>query len=369
MWCDLGQTIRIDVLPDEVLLEIFDFYANMYPSGGLKMDIEAWQSLVHVCRRWRSLVLGSPRRLNLQLFCTPKTPARDTLDVWPALPLFIANFEELASGVENVIAALGQSNRVRSVDLYSLRDLELEKVLATMQVPFPELTRLSLSSLDKTSPASPPVIPDSFLDGYAPRLQEFTLSGIPFPGVPKLLLSATHLVHLEITSIPHSGYISPEAMVAPLCVLSSLESLSLGFQPSQSRLGLESRSLPPSKRSTLPALAKFHFDGFTEYLEGLVSFIDTPQLNSMHITFFNQIDFDCPRLIQFIKCTRTLWGLDQAYLQFDDFFAHVTFPSRPGCLCIKIPSREPYLQLRSVAQVCNFCLPRPSTVEDLYIER
>src|SRR5260221_5208216 len=48
--------------------------------------VESWQLLVHVCRRWRSLVFGSPRRLNLRLFCTPETPAKDTLAVWPALP-------------------------------------------------------------------------------------------------------------------------------------------------------------------------------------------------------------------------------------------------------------------------------------------
>jgi hypothetical protein len=39
--------------------------------------------------QWRTLVLESPRRLNLRLFCTPKTPVKDTLDVWPALPLIV----------------------------------------------------------------------------------------------------------------------------------------------------------------------------------------------------------------------------------------------------------------------------------------
>ena len=40
--------------------------------------------------------------------------------------------------------------------------------------------------------------------------------GIPFPGLPKLLLSATHLVQLWLANIPHSGYISPDVMVAHL---------------------------------------------------------------------------------------------------------------------------------------------------------
>ena len=59
--------------------------------------------------------------------------------------------------------------------------LAIGENLAAMQVPFAELTELKLWSSDVT----PPVIPDSFLDGSAPRLQIFDISGIPFPGLPK----------------------------------------------------------------------------------------------------------------------------------------------------------------------------------------
>jgi hypothetical protein len=184
---------QIDVLPDDVLLEIFDFYVNMRRRRCRgKTEIEAWQSLVHVCRRWRSLVLGSPRRLNLQLCCKPETPAKDKLDVWPALPLIVRGSMALSSGTDNIIAALGQSNRVCQV-LLDVAVWELEEVLAAMQVPFPELTDLRLISDGETLP----VIPDSFLDGSAPRLRNFELSGVPFPGLPKLLFSANHLVYLR----------------------------------------------------------------------------------------------------------------------------------------------------------------------------
>jgi hypothetical protein len=232
---------RIDVLPDDTLLEIFDFCVGSSWIDG-KRDVEKWQSLVHVCRRWRILVLGSPRRLNLQLFCTPKTPARDTLDVWPALPLIVGGDMALSSGTDNVIASLGQSNRVCKVDLWSLAAWQLEQVLAAMQVPFPELTYLHLSSNGETLP----VIPDSFLNGSAPRLQTFDLDGIPFLGLPKLPLSATHFDTLWLYNIPHSGYISPEAIVALISVLSNLRTLSLQFLSPQSRPDLETRRPPPS---------------------------------------------------------------------------------------------------------------------------
>ena len=192
------------VIPDDVLLEIFDFCmitAHPLASNGFRGGDEAWKSLVHVCRRWRNLVFGSPRSLNLQPFCTPGTRTKDLLDVWPALPLIIyADDMDFSSftGMDNIIAALGQSNRARQIFFQRLAGWQLEEVLAgAMRAPFPELTDLLLTSNDD----SPPVITDSFLDGSAPRLQYFRLYSIPFPGLPKLLLSATHLVKLSLSRI------------------------------------------------------------------------------------------------------------------------------------------------------------------------
>ena len=318
-----------------------------------------------MCQRWRSLVFESRRRLNLQLYCTPETPARDKLDIWPALPLIVGG-DMFPSGTDNIIAALEQTNRVRQVNLYIDADWQLERVLAAMQGPFPELTDLHLGLYSKQVP----VIPDSFLGGSAPRLRSFELDGIPFPGLPKLLSSVTHLVYLTLYDIPHSGYISPKAMIALLSVLSSLDELILQFQSPQSRPGWESPSLPPPRLSVLPALTSLDFKGVTEYLEELVIGIDTPHLRLLSITFFNQFDFIIPRLALFINCTPTLKGFDKAYVQFDDDFAHVqlsaSFPI-PN-FRITISCREPDWQLSFIEQVCNSYLDPLSMVEDFYIE-
>ena len=358
--------LRIDVLPDDILLEIFDFYMIMsLLSYGVKGEIEAWHPLVHVCRRWRTLVFLSPCRLNLQLCCTPKTPAKDTLDVWPALPLIVRGSMSLSSSMDNITGVLRQNNRVCQLSLWGL-GWQLEEVLAMMQVPFPELTDLQLFSDDET----PPVIPDSFLGGSVPRLLIFELDGIPFPGLPKLLLSANHLVRLLLSDIPHSGYIPPEAMIALLSVSSSLETLHLEFlSPQSCPESGESRLLPPPKRSILPALEVLRFKGVTEYLEDLVTRIDTPRLIKFHTTFFNQIDFDCPRLVQFIDCTPTLRELPKARVKFDFRFARVELSAGPRSLEIAISCREPDWQLSSITQVCNSSLPSPSMVEVLHIER
>jgi hypothetical protein len=234
-----------------------------------------------------------------------------------------------------------------------------------MQVSFPRLTSLRLISDGETLP----VIPDSFLDGSTPHLRFFALDGIPFPGLPKLLLSADNLVDLSLTNIPHSGYISPEAMIALLSVLSSVKTLSLKFQSPQSLPERETPPSPPPKRSVLPTLDFFNFKGVVEYLEDLVTFIDTPQLNYFFITFFNEIEFDTPRLAQFIDRHRTpKLGIRNADVQFNDKFAHIGIPRGSRTLEIAISCRGPDWQLSSVAQVCNSSLPLLSMVEDLYIE-
>src|SRR6266566_2774988 len=194
MRCDVGQVLTMDVLPDDVLLEIFDFYVVGYQDLGLyevlfgdqdtKRKIESWQSLVHVCRRWRGLVFASQRRLNLQLYCTTGIgPARVTQDVWPALPLLIQG-DVSETSLNNVIAVLEHSDRICKINLdcHSISKSQLEKLWTAMQVPFPELAILYLSCEDLSHV---PVLPDSFLGRSAPSLRFLALHSIPFPGLLK----------------------------------------------------------------------------------------------------------------------------------------------------------------------------------------
>jgi hypothetical protein len=349
----------IDILPDDVLLAIFDFCADEYQE-----DKEAWHSLVHVCRRWRSVVFGSPRRLNLRLICTENTPVRDTLDVWPPLPLVIES--SLSNGVGDVIAVLEHRDRVDRIYFWQADNSPLEKVLTAMLEPFPELTDLRLWSDDKTLP----VLPDSFLGRSAPRLVHLLLNGIPFPGLPILLLSATHLVYLRLSNIPHSGYISPEAMATALSTLTSLDSFTLRFQSPRSHPDRASRRPPPLARTVLSVLNRFSFKGVYEYLDDLVARVDAPRLNYLKITLFNDIVFDAPQCVQFISRTPTLGPLENAYVVFEDCAVRVNFSSRTSSdrsLRMGISCRESDWQVSSLVQVCTSCLPPLSMLEDLYV--
>ena len=355
--------MSIDMLPDDVLLEIFDFFAREV--GFTKVKIEKWQTLVHVCRHWRSLVFGSPRRLDLRLVCSDKTPARDTLYVWPAFPLYI-RCHKTEENVDNIIAVLEHSDRVCHIYLIGFERSYLEKLSAAMQVPFPELTILRLRSNGKTLSA----LPDSFLGGCAPRLEYLGLEGIPFPGLPKLLLSATHLDSLQLRDIPHSGYFSPEAIVTALSTLTRLETLRLLFKSPQSRPDPAHQHPPPPTRSVLPNLGYFQFKGDNEYMEVIVAHIDAPRLNYLETALFNDIVFDTPQFTQFISRTPMMKALEKVHVTFDGNAAAVELssltPGKHENLKVRIPCRELDWQVSSMEQVCTSCVP-PLPTLDLHI--
>ena len=213
-------------------------------------------------------------------------------------------------------------------------------------------------------------LPDSFLGGSAPRLEYLWLEGIPFPGLPKLLLSATNLGSLRL-NIHHSGYISPETIVTVLSTLTRLERLWLLFQSPQSRPDTEHQHPPPPTLSVLPNLEWFWFKGDSEYLEVVVAHIDAPRLDELNITLFNDIVFDTPQLTQFISRTPTMEALEKAYVTFDGDAAAVELSSltygRYEKLKVRIPCRELDGQVSSMEQVCNSCLPLLPTL-DLHID-
>jgi hypothetical protein len=271
--------------------------------------------------------------------------------------------------VDNVIAELELSDRICQIELNLTFDTssQIEKLWTAMQAPFPELAALYLSFRDVSFV---PVLPDLFFGGSAPRLRHLALNSIPLSGVPKLLLSATHLVRLYLRHIPYSGYISPEAMATCLSGLTRLEGLEFKFYSPQSCPDEENRRLPPSTRYILPALTSFRFKGVYEYLEDLVAWIDTPRLGHLEATFFNDIDFDTPELIRFVSRSSTFKTPNKAHVSFDSRIALVTLrpqASNVSYFRVKISCREPDWQLSSLAQICTTSLPLLSTTENLFI--
>jgi hypothetical protein len=289
-WRKIGKT-TMDVLPDDVLLLVFDCYLAHAPR------VESWHTLVHVCRRWRSIVFESPRRLNLRIACTNKMRVREKLHAWPAVPIVVSGYCDSPSGLNhNIEAALEHNDRICRIKIVS--SWYLESVFAALEEQFPALTDLELWSIDDDAA---PVFPNpaKFLGGSS-HLRSLELGGISIPGLPNFLLSLTDLVELRIDLTSDSGFLSPNEIVVGISALTKLKAFALEFEYDSER---ESQHPPPPARAVLPALTSFKFNGVSEYLEDLVAWIDAPQLDHLDIAFysFNQVIFDTPQLLQLIS--------------------------------------------------------------------
>ena len=162
-------------------------------------------------------------------------------------------------------------------------------------------------------------------------------------------------------------------MAASLSALTSLELLRLQFQYSRPRPALDIRRLPPPPliRSILSSLTDIRFKGASEYLEEIWARIDAPRLYLLHITFFNQIVFDTPQLLQSISRRTTQRAPEKAHIAFSSEAIIVKLPSQTSdydvLLSVKILCTASEWQLSSLAQVCTSSLPSLSTLGDLYI--
>jgi hypothetical protein len=359
----------IDMLPDEALLEIFDSYKRI-TRGSIVKPVWKWQTLAHVCRRWRNIILASPRRLELRITCTHRTPTRKYLDIWPPFPISIIYFDlgkkMDAEGEDNIIAAMEQRDRVFQITLFNLTNSVLKRLAILMEEPFPALRYLDLSSLDATAPALP-----RLLGGSAPYLRSIALHGIPllaFPASSNLVLSA-NLIFLSLFRIPDTGYISPPAMVSVLRALTNLNTLSIQFLSSSSpSRPLEMRPLSRT-RAVLPALIDFKFGGASEYLEDFIARIDIPLLARLQISASDLL-FNIPRLKEFIDRTERFKLLDQVDVLLSPWSIRASLRSAtglPAALILESTSRVADRQVSSMGRVCKQLSPLLSQVERLGI--
>ena len=229
-------------------------------------------------------------------------PFREIVGIWPTIPITILSWNLGRGPEDEVIVALEHPNRVSRINLF-VNKSQLGEISALMQEPFTVLTHLSIPSHYGIVPA----LPDEFLGGSAPSLQQLQLCGILYPALPVLLLSASHLVDLRLRNIPPAGYISPEAMVSHVAASPKLETLDIEFS---SRVSFPAVIIsPPITRTVLPALCNFSFSGKFKYLEDFVSRVDAPQLNSISVYYRHRdidINFDISQLPKFINRSENL---------------------------------------------------------------
>jgi hypothetical protein len=94
------------MLPEDSLLEIFDFYRLDAMESSFQRPWK-WYRLAHVCRKWRHVLSMSPRRLELRIPCEYGTPIENIMGSWMTLPLVVRCKDLRSKSLpNNVIVAL-----------------------------------------------------------------------------------------------------------------------------------------------------------------------------------------------------------------------------------------------------------------------
>ena len=149
------RTASIHVLDDDSLLHVFYLFRPILSDDDViaswKYNGYWWYALAHVCRRWRTVILGSATYLGLSLFCTYGTPVADMLAHSPPLPLVVGYFtkgrELTTEDEEGIILALKQRDRVCRIRLHNAA---MQKLFVAMDDEYPILEYLYIAILSRS---------------------------------------------------------------------------------------------------------------------------------------------------------------------------------------------------------------------------
>ncbi|KAH8992404.1 hypothetical protein EDB92DRAFT_1815921 [Lactarius akahatsu] len=367
----------IEVVPDDVILEIFHFYKSAYKSGSREWQ-GRWHGLAHVCRRWRTIIFdfASRDRLNLRLLCTPRTSVKQTLDLWPGFPILVRNGTYFLDNWDNIVAALQQRDRVCEIDLRGPLSKEVSQIL---QESFPLLDCLSLDAWNSRVLTCP----STFLGGSAPRLRVLRLDVfqcLEFK-LPPILSFADHLVDLRLERVESTKCIPPEALVAALSAMTRLKTLFLQFLHETSHSNPINISPLSSGRIASSALLRLSFEGPCNYLEDLLSRITAPSLECTRLQIFRPSEprLDISQLSQFLCLvgSQTLPdGVDMGHRTLSFYHSHSESVALPGgqpkgseWLRFELPFHRPHwqagLELSLMTQFCQQISPFLSNVRTI----
>ena len=362
----------IEVLPEDVLLEIFDFYRldAMEESEGRPWK---WHRLAHVSRKWRHVVFGSPRRLGLRILCEYGAPIGSILASWPTLPLvakFIANCKSKRIP-RNVMVALRRPDRLCEIDLHVTSSM-LAPIIEATQKPCQKLESIRITVQVFIGPSIQ--VGKAFLGGSAPHLREIKLDGIafPFPSIQQVLLSTNNLVELYLAKIPNDAYFSPNDLVTGLSTAVQLKRLTVDFHSTASSLPPNITRPPPRRTTPLPSLMFLEFNGATAYIEEFVARIDLPASCKLAIRLFNDNLFEIPQLFKLIARLNVLNSPAWALVRHTVDFVGVLFfqegrPLIENCF-LGTSCRWLDQQLSFVARILNQLSPLLSNAHSLGIQ-
>ncbi|KAI0253924.1 hypothetical protein BJV78DRAFT_1280654 [Lactifluus subvellereus] len=301
-----SPSATINILPEDVLLEIFDYCRKAFEQEPRYEWIwnskNGWFKLAHVCRKWRCVVLSSSSRLHVRLLFTSRRPPRAVmLTRLPPLPTVVDYSEatiQTLKAENRMAAALRYPNRACGITITESHLLS-DRVCRAMNRPFPILESFKLLTYGPEFKVPTPIFKRS-----APSLRRLYLQNVLFASVSQLLSSTTGLVELDL-GIDTIVCLSPAAsLLTHLQAMPCLRRLQLCVLD----LSPPTTSIPVSSmRATdivpLLRLTHFQFSGCTTYFEALAAGLAAPFLQDLKIELDDEDDYPStfPHLSRFIS--------------------------------------------------------------------
>ncbi|KAH9994339.1 hypothetical protein BJV74DRAFT_950683 [Russula compacta] len=370
----------IHILDDDSLLNVFFFCRPALLDGdendyfvvlreGEWVRERWWYKLIHVCRRWRYLVLGLASHLGLCLVCTYGTPVADMLAHSPPLPLIIDHpdhaREITREDEEGIISALQHRDRVRRIRI-RLPIPSLQRILLAIDDEFSMLEYMYIW-LPKQDVGL--ILPKTF---QAPHLRYLILMNFAIQIGSPLFTTAVGLVTLSLEMIHPSAYFRPNDLLQRLLLMPQLEVFGITFYPPvpNSEVEMQLSDTPTITHITLPNLRWFAFGGDSAYLEALLPRMTIPLLEKLGIIFFTQLTFPLPHLLQFIN-TREKFRFRSAEFCFSPRSLTILVDhhvARKYALGMEVLCTRLDRQVASAAQIFDALRTAFSTVEHITLQ-
>ena len=355
----------IHILDEHCLLNVFSLCrplildereaSNKEILDGGQWDRERWwYTVVHVCRRWRYLVLQSASYLRLSLLCSRGTPVADMLANSPPLPLTIDHLDEYkditTEDEEGIFLALRHYDRVRRIRLRNSIP-KLQRLVLALDDEYPILEFMLIQHQSYLSPSNTNNTSLNFPETFqAPHLRHLVLMNFDLPISSPLLMTMGNLVTLSLNSIPPSAYSHPNALLQRISLMPQLEILRISFNTYLPSHDIERQLLrgPIMTHVALPNLRWFGFKGASTYLEGLLPRITFPLLEKLNVYFFNQLTYSIPCLQQFMSTAGNFRPISLT-LSFYESYLGITGPNES--LSIDFGGYHLDWQIASAAQI------------------
>jgi hypothetical protein len=286
--------LAISRIPDELLVEIFDFYRqhNVH-------SYQWWFKFIHVCKRWRAVMFASSSRLDLCFVLKPKMGGHMKTIMsrhFPPLPIQIKYDREYpalkSKDMSRVLAALKRPDRIRGIAFTGDSD-NFRKLFKATKCPFPALESLELCVDHATL-----TIPVTFLRGSVSHLRTLSLHHFSLQSISRFLSSIPTLTYLSLVFYDDIGL--PSSMLRLFSNLQSMPCLCHLHLEITSRITNEAQPTKPEEKIPLSKLTSFRYHGHSAFLNTFMAEFAAPSLREVDIQLGDNALPPIPYIPQFI---------------------------------------------------------------------